>query len=263
MTTVIFSSLALGAVSGLFAGLFGIGGGLIIVPLLALLFTHEGFDPDRVMIVSVATSLATIMFTSIASIAAHHRLGSILWNRVLRLAPGIMIGAAIGAATADRLAAEWLRIVFIVYLLAVAGQLAVDYEPKPGQFKTSPWLDFCIAVAIGLLSAILGIGGGTLVVPYLVLFQVPMRNAVAVSSACGLPIAIAGTTGYALLGTGKENLPEWSLGYIYLPAFLGIVLTSTLTAPAGAKLANVIPARKLKRYFSLLLLLMSAKLIWN
>lgn len=263
MTDVFFSSLVLGIVAGLFAGLFGIGGGLIMVPVLVFLLTHQGIDHDLVMIVSVATSLASIVFTAIASLAAHHRLGSVLWDKVFRLAPGIMIGAGAGSVVADRLAAEWLRIVFIIYLLIVALQLAVEYQPKPGRFHTSRGLDFTVALVIGLLSAILGIGGGTLVVPYLVFFQIPMRNAVAVSSACGLPIAIAGSAGYALLGIDNPRLPDWSLGYIYLPAFWGIVLTSILTASVGAKLAYRLPARRLKRYFSLLLLVMAARMAWN
>lgn len=262
MVAVFLAGLMLGVVSGLFAGLFGIGGGLIIVPVLALLFSAQGFNPDLVMIMSVATSLATIIFTSIASISAHHRLGSVLWDKVFKLGPGIMLGAAIGAVVADYIAADILRAFFIVYLIVVAIQLALQVKPKPGQLKLSKSLDNLVAVIIGLLSAILGIGGGTLIVPYLVYFQTPMRNAVAISSACGLPIAVAGTASYALLGWNASNLPEGSLGYIYIPSFLGIVLTSVYTAPVGAKLANEIPAQQLKRYFSVLLLAMAAKLIW-
>jgi uncharacterized membrane protein YfcA len=259
---IFIASLILGAVAGLFAGLFGIGGGLIIVPVLALLFSAHGFNPDLVMIMSVATSLATIVFTSIASVAAHHRLGSVLWDKIFGLAPGIMLGASVGAVVADIIDADGLRAFFIVYLIVVAVQLALEVKPKPGRLKPSKILDSSVAVMIGLLSAILGIGGGTLIVPFLVYFQTPMRNAVAVSSACGLPIAVAGTSSYALLGWNALQRPEWSLGYIYLPSFVGITLTSICTAPVGAKLASIIPAQQLKRYFSVLLLIMAAKLIW-
>ncbi len=262
MIVIFLASILLGAVAGLMAGLFGIGGGLIIVPVLALLFAAQGFPLELIMIMSVATSLATIIFTSISSVLAHHRLNSVLWNDVRALGPGIMVGAAIGAMIADHMSGGVLRFIFIIYLLGVGVQMALQLKPKPGQQQPSKEMDLGAAGLIGLLSSLLGIGGGTLTVPYLVHFQMPMRNAVAVASACGLPIAVVGTIGYALLGKDALQLPDWSLGYIYMPSFLGIVLTSMYTAPIGAKLAHKLPAEKLKRYFSLLLFVMAAKLIW-
>lgn len=260
--TIFLASLVLGTAAGVLAGLFGIGGGLVIVPVLALLFASHGFPGELVMIMAVATSLATIVFTSIASVMAHHRLNAVLWDKVRTMAPGIMAGTAVGTVVADHIAGDALRIFFIVYLIVVGVQMALQLTPKPGQEPPSKTLDSSVAVVIGLLSSLLGIGGGTLIVPFLVYFQTPMRNAVAISSACGLPIAVVGTIGYALLGQHAQHLPEWSLGYIYLPSFLGIVLTSIYTAPVGAKLAHRLPAAKLKRYFSLLLFVMAAKLIW-
>jgi uncharacterized membrane protein YfcA len=244
------------------AGLFGIGGGLVIVPILAMLFAAQGFPAELVMIMSVATSLATIICTSIFSVLAHHRLGSVLWPRVLSLGPGIMIGAAAGAVVADRISGGVLRFIFIIYLLVVGVQMALQLKPKPGQKPPSKQLDLAVAFIMGLLSSLLGIGGGTLTVPFLVHFQTPMRNAVAIASACGLPIAVVGTIGYALLGKDVSQLPDWSLGYIYVPSFLGIVMSSIFTAPIGAKLAHKLPAEKLKRYFSLLLFVIAAKLMW-
>jgi uncharacterized membrane protein YfcA len=254
--------MALGAVAGVMAGLFGIGGGLVIVPVLAMLFAAQGFPAELVMIMSVATSLATIICTSIFSVLAHHRLGAVLWPKVLSLGPGIMAGAAAGAVVADRISGGVLRFIFIIYLLGVGIQMALQLKPKPGRQQPSKQLDFAVAFIMGLLSSLLGIGGGTLTVPFLVHFQTPMRNAVAIASACGLPIAVVGTIGYALLGRNMLQLPDWSLGYIYLPSFLGIVIASIFTAPIGAKLAHKLPAEKLKRYFSLLLFVMAAKLIW-
>jgi len=259
---IFLASILLGAVAGLMAGLFGIGGGLIIVPVLAMLFAAQGFPAELVMIMSVATSLATIVFTSIFSVLAHHRLGSVLWDKVLTLGPGIMVGAAIGSVVADHIAGGVLRFMFTIYLLGVGVQMALQLKPKPGQQQPSKELDLGISGLIGMLSSLLGIGGGTLIVPFLVHFQTPMRNAVAIASACGLPIAIVGTIGYALLGRDMVQLPDWSLGYIYIPSFLGIVSISTYTAPIGAKLAHKLPAEKLKRYFSLLLFVMAAKLMW-
>lgn len=256
-------SVVLGMVSGLLAGLFGIGGGMVIVPVLVLLFAAQGFPNDLIMIMSVATSLATIIITAAASVLAHHRLGSVVWRKVLRLAPGIMVGAVLGALVADHMDADVLRYIFIAFLLYAGVEMAFQIIPAPGAVKESKALDFSVASLIGLMSSIVGIGGGTLTVPYLVRCRYAMRNAVAISSACGLPIAVAGTVSYAVLGWDQMQLPKWSLGYVYLPAFLGISLGSFLTAPVGAKLAHQLPARKLKRYFSILIFLMAAKLIWH
>ena len=262
MSDIMLVSSVLGIVSGLLAGLFGIGGGLVIVPVLAVLFKAHGFSADLIMIMAVATSLAVISFTAVSSVWAHHRLGSVIWPKVLRLVPGIIVGSAVGAMVAKQISAEGLRIFLVVFLLYVGIQMALEITPKAGLLKQSRLLDFFVAIIIGLLSAIVGIGGGTLTVPYLVRGQMIMRNAVAISSACGLPIAVAGPTSYILLGLNVGNLPEGSIGYIYLPAFLATGLTSILTAPLGAKLAHRLPAKKLKRYFSLLLFVMAAKLVW-
>lgn len=262
MLVIFLLSLLLGLVTGILAGLFGIGGGLVIVPVLVMIFAAHGFSAGSIMIMAIATSLATIIFTAISSVWAHHRLGAVSWRKVLRLAPGIMLGSASGAVVADYIDTQTLRHVFIVFLLYVGVQMALQFQPKPGEAKQSGVLDGLASVVIGLLSAIVGIGGGTLTVPYLVSGQVPMKNAVAISSACGVPIAIAGTLSYAILGWQAASLPEWSLGYVYLPSFVGIGLSSIFTAPIGAKLAHKIPAQKLKRYFSLLIFLMAAKLIW-
>lgn len=262
MVEIFWVSILLGMVSGLLAGLFGIGGGLVIVPVLVILFTAQGFPTDLVMLMAVATSLAVIILTAIASVLAHHRLGSVVWAKVFRLSPGIMVGAAVGAVVAKHISADTLRYILVIFLLYVAIQMALQVKPKPDHVKQSRALDFLVANIIGLLSSIVGIGGGTLTVPYLVSGQMLMRNAVAVASACGLPIAVAGTVSYALLGWNVLHLPEWSLGYVYLPVFFGTGLSSIATAPIGAKLAYKLPAVKLKRYFSLLLFVMAAKLMW-
>jgi uncharacterized membrane protein YfcA len=262
VTEVFLASILLGVFTGLLAGLFGIGGGLVIVPALVFLFSAQGFPAELVMLMAVATSLATIILTASSSVLAHHRLGSVVWSRVFRLSPGILAGAAAGAVIAKHISADSLRLVLVVFLLYVAVQMALQIKPKPGAVKQSMALDYAVSCIIGILSSIVGIGGGTLTVPYLAHGQMLMRNAVAVASACGLPIAVAGTVSYALLGWNTLHLPDCSLGYIYLPAFIGISISSIFTAPIGAKLAHKLPAQKLKRYFSLLLLAMAAKLIW-
>ncbi len=263
MIEIFLVSIVLGIVTGLLAGLFGIGGGLVIVPVLVMLFTAQGFPAELVMLMAVATSLASIILTAIASVSAHHRLGAVVWAKVFSLSPGIIIGAALGAVVAKHISGDTLRYILVVFLLYVGLQMAFQVKPKPGKVTQSKALDFLVANFIGLLSSIVGIGGGTLTVPYLVSGQMLMRNAVAVASACGLPIAVAGTVSYALLGWNATQLPEWSLGYVYLPVFIGTGLSSIITAPIGAKLANNLPAAKLKRYFSLLLFVMAAKLMWH
>jgi uncharacterized protein len=263
MIDIFFASVLLGAVSGISAGLFGIGGGLIIVPILIMLFTQHGFAAELVMIMSVATSLATIIATSISSVWAHHRLGAVVWEKVFRLMPGIVVGSVLGALLANQMPKEVLRLVFLVYLVYAAINMALAHKPKPGQVAASKRVDNVAAVFAGSLSAILGIGGGTLIVPFLVHFQLPMRHAVAVASACGLPIAITSTISYVLLGRTVSALPEGSFGYVYCPAFLGIVLASIFTAPIGAKWANKIPSKQLKRYFSILLFVMAVKMLWS
>lgn len=260
---IFLASVLLGTVTGVLAGLFGIGGGLVIVPVLAILFSAQGFPAEVVMIMAVASSLASIILTAISSVMAHHRLGSVVWSKVLSLSPGIVFGAVAGAVLAKQISADYLRLILVVFLVYVGVQMALQIKPKAGVVKQTRRLDAIAGVVIGLVSAIVGIGGGTLTVPYTVYGQLTMRQAVGIASACGLPIAIVGTASYVLLGWHDTRLPELSLGYVYLPAFAGVSLSSIFTAPIGAKLAHRLPAATLKRYFSLLLFLMAAKLMWH
>jgi len=261
MLEIFLFSMLLGLIAGLLAGLFGLGGGVLIVPALVWLLSVYNFPAELLMITAVATSLATIVFTSIASVLTHYRLGAIKWDRVFRLTPGILIGAGAGAIIANLIDAEILKGIFIVYLIYIGFRMAFPKRPKKEVKKPKLRLDYLMGNAIGFCSSILGIGGGTLTVPYLLARQLAMKNAVAVSSACGLPIAISGTIVYAVLGVNNNELPEWSLGYVYLPALAGIIVCSIVTAPIGAKLANKLPAKKLKRYFSIVLFLIAIKMI--
>lgn len=263
MVEIVFLSALAGAVGGLLAGLFGIGGGLILVPILVVLFKVQQFPSDSIMHMAVATSLATVVLTSISAILAHHRLRAVLWDKVFFMAPGILIGSVMGAAIADRVSADALRIVFAFFLICVGLQMALQIKPVAGEKKPSRVSDAFAATVIGAISALLGIGGGTMTVPYLVRGGYSVRNAVGIASACGLPIAIGGTVSYMFLGYGKSGLPEGCWGYVYLPAFAGIVLLSTMTAPLGALLANKLPAQLMKRYFSILMFVMALKLLYQ
>lgn len=260
MVELFLFSMLLGLIAGLLAGLFGLGGGVVIVPALVWLFSTHNFPNELVMISAVATSLATIVFTSLSSALAHNKLGTIQWGSVLRLSPGVLFGAGVGAIIADYIEADILKILFIIYLIYTGIRMILPQKLDEGKRNSRQWLDYWAGNFIGILSSILGIGGGSLTVPYLLSRQLPMKNAVAVSSVCGLPIALSGVTVYIILGWDDGALPDWSLGYVHFPALAGIVLCSVLTAPVGAKLANKIPAKKLKRYFSVVLFLIALKM---
>jgi hypothetical protein len=254
--------LLLGSVAGLLAGLLGVGGGLVIVPVLAWLFHAAGMSPEVVMHMAIGTSLATIVPTSLSSVWAHHRLGAVLWGAVARLAPGIVAGAALGAALADRLPGESLRLIFGLFELAVALQMGLNLRPAPHRVLPGRAGMWGAGSLIGLVSAVVGIGGGTMTVPYLQWCNVPMRQAVATSSACGLPIALAGTTGFIVAGWDAPALPAWSSGYLYWPAFAGIAVASVLLAPVGARLAHRLPTAVLKRFFALFLVFLGLRMLW-
>ncbi len=260
--TIFLASVVLGMVSGLLSGMLGIGGGLVIVPVLLFLFANFSILPESMwMIMAIATSLATIVFTAIASIITHHYQHNLLWKIVLQLMPSIVVGAIIGTLITDSLPTDYLRTIFIIYLLYVGCQMAFQFKPYIELQQVSKCVNYSVGLVIGLISAVLGIGGGTLNVPFLLSCQIPMKNAVAISSACGLPLSIAASIGYIILGLQQQHLPAGSFGYIYLPAFFGIICASMITAPIGAKLVGKLPAQILKRYFSGLLFLMATMLI--
>lgn len=253
--------LLTGAVAGLAAGLLGIGGGLVVVPALALLFREQAFADATLMHYAVGTSLATIVPTSIASLLAHHRRGSVHWAAVRGLTPGILAGALAGAWLARQLSSPGLGVLFGVFEVLVALQLLVGI--RPGAHRALPAVAGMTAAGgvIGALSAVLGIGGGTLTVPFLLWHRVDIRLAVGSAAACGLPIAVAGAAGFALAGRSVEAAPAYSSGFIHWPAVAGVALASVLLAPAGARLAHYLPREVLQRVFALVLVLVGLKMI--
>ena len=253
--------LVLGMVAGLAAGLLGVGGGLIIVPTLIWVYSAKGFDGNIVAHLEVGTSLASIVATSISSVYAHHQRAAVLWPLVGYLLPGILIGAGLGAVVADSLPTLILQRVFGLFAITVAVCMLLK-TPIEGAHELPGRLGLCLAGGIiGLISAIVGIGGGTMTVPFLNSCKVSMRQAVATSSACGLPIAMAGGIGFIVAGWSDSVLPAGSSGFVYWPALLGIVATSVLFAPLGARLAHNLPVFVLKRIFALLLLLIGGKMV--
>ncbi len=245
--------LVLGCFAGVFAGLFGIGGGMVIVPVLVYSLAAQGVDPSVSTHIAVGTSLATIMFTSINAIIAHHRKRAVLWPIVGWMTLGILLGAALGSLTAAALQGAQLQRVIGVFAILVAIQMALNLQPKsrrevPGKMGLS-----IAGVVIGWASAIFGIGGGSLTVPFLVWRSVGMQQAVATSAACGFPIAVAGAISFIVTGWDRAALPPWSLGFVYLPAMLGVAITSMYFARIGANWAHRLSPLLLKRLFALLL----------
>ncbi len=253
----------LGAMAGVLAGMLGVGGGLIIVPVLLWGFEASEFQTPDLMQLAVGTSLATIIFTSLSSVRAHHRRGAVDWRMVGRFTPGIVIGVGLCSLWVDEIASGHLELFFALFELAVALQMMglALRAPATRQLPTWPMVSLA-GVVIGAVSTLVGVGGGTMTVPYLAWHKVAMARAVAISSAVGFPIAVAGTLGYLLAGWDEQQLPAYSLGYIYLPALLAIVTTSVLFAPLGAWLAHRLPAATLKRLFGLLLLLIALRMLW-
>lgn len=255
--------LLLGAAAGVLAGLFGVGGGLIIVPVLVFSFSAQGFAPEVLTHLAVGTSLATIVFTSINSIREHQRRGAVQWQLFRWLTPGILGGAAIGGVTAALIQGPTLQKIIGVFAIFMAIQLALNLTPKA--VRPQPKRPELIVAGgiIGWASAIFGIGGGSITVPFLVWRSVVIQKAVATSAACGLPIALAGAVVFMVTGWQHPQLPEWSLGFVYLPAVLGIALTSMFFARFGARLAHRLSPILLKRLFALLLTTVGISFLLN
>lgn len=245
--------LLLGAFAGVMAGLLGVGGGLIIVPALVAIWQLGDMQTTHVMQLAVGTSLATIVLTSISSVRAHHLHGAVAWPAFRRLTPAMMLGAGLGAVVATWLPGTVLKTLFGVFELAVAVQLALGLRPKPGRALPGPLGMGAAGGVIGVVSAVLGIGGGTLTVPFLTWCGVTIQKAVATSAACGLPIAVAGSLAYVVMGWHVEGLPSATAGYVYLPGLVGVAVASVLSAPLGARLAHRLSPTALKRVFALFL----------
>jgi len=253
--------LLLGAVAGVVAGLLGVGGGLVIVPALIWIFISKGFDGAIVAHLAVGTSLVTIVATSISSIHAHHRRGAVRWELVMQLLPGILVGAWLGVVIADALPTLWLKRVFALFVVIVGLRMLITVDIEGHRELPGRGILALVGSVIGTISAIVGIGGGTMTVPFLNWCRVNMQQAVATSSACGLPIAAAGGIGFVVVGLDEQLLPAGTSGYIYWPAVLGIVLASVLFAPLGACLSHNLPSATLKRIFALLLFLIGGRMV--
>lgn len=253
--------LLVGAFAGVMAGLLGVGGGLIIVPALVFLFLKQGMPAEVLTHMAVGTSLATIVFTSISSVRTHHLNQGVRWDIFRVMGGGIVLGALFGAVVADSIQGPLLQNLIGVFAILVAIQMGFAIKPRASRELPGAKGVMGAGAFIGSVSAVFGIGGGSLSVPILTFYSVPMRQAVGTSAACGLPIAVAGAIGFMLTGLGEEGVPRAATGYVYWPAFLGIVVTSIVFAREGAKLAHRLPAATLKKVFSGVLFLIGLRFL--
>jgi uncharacterized protein len=252
---------ALGLFAGFIAGLLGVGGGLVIVPILIWLFDAQGVASDIQPHLALGTSLASILFTSLSSVREHHQHRAVDWRVVRRIAPSIIVGTLAGAWLASFIPARPLKIFFVLFLFYAAAQMALNFKPTPSRSLPGPAGMSGAGGLIGAVSSWVGIGGGTLSVPFQVWCNVPFHRAVGTSAAIGFPIALAGMAGYLIGGWHADALPFYSLGFISMPALAGIAAGSVLTAPLGARTAHILPVAKLKRIFALLLLALAVRML--
>lgn len=258
---IVASYLVLGAAAGTIAGLFGIGGGLIIVPALVFAFGLQDIEPNIIMHLAVGTSLATIVVTGASSALGHFSQGSVHRPWLMALLPGLILGAVSGAFIADHLPGAVLGTLFGIFVLLLAIKMVLGLNPKPGGKAPSKTVMTIAGGVAGAISALFGIGGGTLTVPWLSRCGASMTQAVGTSAACGLPIALVGALTFMLVGWGNPELPPWATGFIMWPAFLGIVLTSVPFARLGVKLAHRLPAHVLRLSFAALLAMVGLRFI--
>lgn len=254
--------LLTGAIVGFFAGLLGIGGGLIIVPVLTTIFTAQNFPPDRIMHMALGTTMATIMFTSVSSLRTHHRHGAVLWSIVKPMIPGIFLGTLSGAALVSSMTDRVLNIIFVIFICYAATQMLLQFRPSP-VFQLPGRIGlFLVGGLIGGVSSLVAIGGGLLSVPFFTLCKIKLQQAIGTAAAIGFPIALAGTIGYVANGIlQSEPLPDYSLGYVSLPALFWLVSGSILTAPIGARLTHSTKTSILKAIFVVLLYGLGIKMI--
>ncbi|WP_251863117.1 sulfite exporter TauE/SafE family protein [Achromobacter sp. Marseille-Q4962] len=260
--TMVLCLLALGAVVGFAAGLLGIGGGMLLVPFLTMLFTWQGMPSDLVVHAAIATSMTSILFTSISSVRAHHQRGTIRWGIVAAMAPGIIVGGLLsGGAVFAALNTLWLSLFFALFVGYSGWNMLRNKKPKPSRQMPGVVGTSAAGAGIGFLSGLVGAGGGFLSVPFMVWCNVALHNAVSTSAALGFPIALANSVGYVVSGLSEGASQPGMIGFIYWPALVALVCTSVLTAPLGARMAHRLPVATLKRVFACLLFALAAYML--
>ncbi|WP_439115239.1 sulfite exporter TauE/SafE family protein [Hydrogenophaga sp.] len=256
--------VVLGLCTGFLAGLLGIGGGMLMVPFITLILGGRGVAPDLAVKMAIATSMATIIFTSVSSVRAHHKRGFVRWDIVKRLAPGIVLGSALASmGVFALLKGAWLALFFAAFVSFSATQMLLDKKPKPTRTLPGTAGQLSAGGVIGFLSGLVGAGGGFVSVPFMTWCNVAIHNAVATSAALGFPIALANALGYVVAGQGVADLPAGSMGYIFVPALVVIGTASVVMAPMGVRAAHALPVKSLKRVFASILYVLAAYMLYK
>jgi len=255
--------LLLGAGAGFLAGLLGIGGGLVQVPVLVFLFSAQRISPEHVLHLALGTAMASVLFTSASSVRAHHFHRAVDWSIVKRMAAGVAFGVALAAFIAGRAPTRALAIFFTAFVYCAATQLILNLRPNAQRALPGTFGMFVAGAVVGGISSLVAAGGGLLSVPYLTWCNVSVHRAIGTAAAVGFPVAIAGSIGYIVNGWGATHLPPGSLGYIYSPALFWIVVASMLAAPLGARLAHRTPTGTLRKIFALLLYVLATRMLWE
>lgn len=263
MLTVLPVYLFFGAIVGLLAGLMGSGGAMIMVPILHFTLARQGIAPELIHHMAIATAMANILFTSTITTYSHHKRGAVPWKTIAWMVPGILGGSFAGSYMTAYIPSAPLTMAFAVFLLYAALQMFVDIKPKASRHMPGVAGQIGLGAVIGLLSGVLGIGGAAITLPILLVCGLPLLSVIASAGAFGFPIAVAGCTGYMLTAWGHPGLPAHSLGFIYLPALLGLIPASMVTAPLGVKLSHTLPVTLVKRGLGIFLCLMAFRMIYG
>jgi uncharacterized membrane protein YfcA len=246
---------------GLIAGMLGVGGGGILVPLLAMIFRHQDFDQTHIVHYALGTTFACMIFSSLSSIKAHAHHGYIIWNLFITLSSGIILGTFVTTRVAVQIHSDYIAIFFAIFMALIALQMFLNWKPNPSNTPSKLWHTVMIGAGIGAVSAVAAVGGGFLTITYLNYKNIAFKKAIGTSAAIGLPIAIAGTIGYLLNGWSETASSPYMFGFIYMPAFLIISITSALAAPVGANFTHRLPDAYLKKVFAIMCLALSLKML--
>ncbi len=261
---LVLELLTLGLCTGFLAGLLGIGGGMLMVPFLTFIFSHRGIEQGMAVKMAIATAMATILFTSIASVRAHHKRGAVRWVLVRKLVPGILIGGLLsGAGIFAALKGQALALLFVAFVVFSATQMLINRKPKPSRQMPGPLGAGAAGGAIGLISGLVGAGGAFISVPFMTWCNVAMGQAVATSAALGFPISLATTLGYVIAGWNLPSAAPGASGYLMLPALVVIAAASVLSAPLGARCVHSMDTRHLKKVFAVLLYGLGSYMAWR
>jgi uncharacterized membrane protein YfcA len=261
MTDWWWAYLALGAFVGFFSGMLGIGGGSAMVPVLAVIFAAKGFPPEHAVHLALGTGISTILFTSVVSVRSHHLRRAVNWRVLRSMAPGVLAGTFAGALLAGRLDVRVVSFAFTAIIFYFAFQMIRIKEPVPTDALPSAAAMSGFGVFIGLIASLTATGGASIVVPFLVKRNVPVHEAIGTAAAVGWPVAVAGTAGYVIAGWELSGLPQYTLGYIYLPALVALVAASMLMAPVGAAVAHRTAGATLKKVLALVLFALATMML--